>query len=1274
MELGRWLIHACTISIVLLLHINASLSLGHHHANVTARCLERERDALLAIKGDLVDEYNLLSSWGSEDCCGWERVHCDPHAGHVIQLHLGGVMEVSQRGLDQLEMYNPQLYFSDLFYQQGQYILKQFGGQVSPKIIELQYLEYLDLSLNYFNATQIPALICSLSNLRHLDLHSNSLDGSKIPELIGNLTNLRYLDLSWNSLGDKILVPYHQLGNLTHLQYLNLGSSYYTHVVENLNWLPHLSSLKYLGLSGTNLSKVSDWLETINKLPNLKNLILYRCDLPPPILSTLSHINSSNSLVSVDLSDNVVTSSILKWLCNYNTTLAVLNLPYTQLKGLIPDVFTNMRSLKTLDLSSNQLSGLIPDVFANMSSLAYLDLSSNQLSGLIPDVFANMKSLANLYLSSNQLSGLIPDVFANMKSLANLDLSSNQLSGSIPDVFANMKSLANLDLSSNQLSGSIPDVFANMKSLANLDLSSNQLSGLIPDVFANMKSLANLDLSSNQLSGLIPDVFANMKSLANLDLSSNQLSGLIPDVFTNMRSLKTLDLSFNQLNGLIPFANMSSLAYLDLSSNQLNGLIPNAFANMSSLAYLDLSRNPLKGGIPASISQLCSLRSVRISSCNMTDQLVFYELVQRWSTCPYMLLNSLDLSDNNLAGSFPNLTNFSSLEVLRLSKNKFSGMVPDSIGQLSRLSKLDLSGNQLSGRIPESIGQLSSLSYMNLSVNHLEGEISEIHFSKLFNLMYLDLSGNSLLKFNVTSGWVPSFQLSYLGLKSCNVGPKFPKWLRTQKGLYNLDMSYGHIVDVFPSWLWTIFGDFPTIDLSYNQLKGTIRSSEVVSLSGVEVRFSSNQLEGPIPSFLSNTSYVDLSDNKLSDMSSFVCSSNFKISKFLDLSKNRISGEVPDCWRQWVDLELLDLSDNSFSGKIPPSIGYIHGIKTLKLRSNKLVGALPSSLKNCTSLNVIDLGNNQLSSSVPDWIGASLPDLVILMLQFNQLSGSLPSQLCHLPHLQILDVSVNEISGTIPKCLNNLTSLAQEGNSNLTIRHSFNISEAQAPTNISSLYYEDDATFMWKGTLVSYKSTLGLVKRIDLSSNRLTGGIPSEITSLVGLVSLNLSRNSLTGEIPLEIGNLKSLDSLDLSRNKLHGGIPMSLAHIDRLGAMNLSYNNLSGEIPTGTQLQGFNASSYIGNPWLCGLPLHVCDPEGTGRPNVSCGEDDADELITQGFYVSLGLGFAVGFWGICGSLIFKKSWRYAYYNFLNASNDWLYVNVVLIRRQLKDMLNRQQS
>ncbi|KAL6124214.1 hypothetical protein ACLB2K_076729 [Fragaria x ananassa] len=88
MELGRMCLkHVHSIAImVLLLHISCGAS-----ANVT-RCVEREREALLAIKQDLMVNSSRLSSWGSaaKDCCKWEGILCDHLTGHVIQLHLGG--------------------------------------------------------------------------------------------------------------------------------------------------------------------------------------------------------------------------------------------------------------------------------------------------------------------------------------------------------------------------------------------------------------------------------------------------------------------------------------------------------------------------------------------------------------------------------------------------------------------------------------------------------------------------------------------------------------------------------------------------------------------------------------------------------------------------------------------------------------------------------------------------------------------------------------------------------------------------------------------------------------------------------------------------------------------------------------------------------------------------------------------------------------------------------------------------------------------------------
>ncbi|XP_020412904.1 probable inactive leucine-rich repeat receptor-like protein kinase At1g66830 [Prunus persica] len=155
----------------------------------------------------------------------------------------------------------------------------------------------------------------------------------------------------------------------------------------------------------------------------------------------------------------------------------------------------------------------------------------------------------------------------------------------------------------------------------------------------------------------------------------------------------------------------------------------------------------------------------------------------------------------------------------------------------------------------------------------------------------------------------------------------------------------------------------------------------------------------------------------------------------------------------------------------------------------------------------------------------------------------------------------------------------------------------------------------------NYKSTLGLVKRIDLSSNRLTGEIPSEIIHLVELSSLNLSRNRLTSQITPEIEKLQSLDSLDLSRNQIDGRIPTSLARIDRLSFLDLSYNNLCGKIPTDTQLQSFDPLDYAENPQLCGPPLKkMCADQN--EPTDLSNEEDKDEFITQGFYISMEIGF----------------------------------------------------
>ncbi|CAN6711061.1 unnamed protein product [Malus baccata var. baccata] len=579
-----------------------------------------------------------------------------------------------------------------------------------------------------------------------------------------------------------------------------------------------------------------------------------------------------------------------------------------------------------------------------------------------------------------------------------------------------LKHLKYLDLSWVNFTGSqVPYFIGSLTNLRYLDLSWCYFGGKFPIQVGNLTNLQHLDLGYNDFSGNVENLnwLPRLSSLTYLGLSFINFSGSqLPYFIGSLTNLGHLDLSGCVFGGKFPIqvGNLTNLQYLDLSFNHLTGSIPDVFGNMSSLAYVALTDNQLEGAEPHSFSTLCSLQSLDLSGNNLSGQ--FSRFVQILPTCAQNSLESLWLYGNQLAGPLPDLTNFLSLK------------------------ELYIPYNQLSGRIPESIGQMSKLEYLGLGMNDLEGVISDSHFSKLSKLSYLDLSSNSLV-LNFQSNWTPPFQLDHIRLGSCKMGPYFPKWLQTQKKYSFLNISNAGIVDILPSWFWGTTRYVTSIDLSHNQIGEMFTNLTMDFVNYPEVHLRSNQIEGQIPATLSHASYLDLSNNNISGSISFLCASEAMHLRFLNLSYNNLSGELTECSTHLGNLVMLDLSSNALSGKIPSTIGSLFGIETLKLRSNEFVGELPLSLKNCTSLMVLDLADNQLTGSIPKWLGASFQKLVILMLSSNHFNGSLPSQLCDLIHIQILDVSVNNISGGIPNCLKKLTTLAQKGNSSLTVGHSF---------------------------------------------------------------------------------------------------------------------------------------------------------------------------------------------------------------------------------------------
>ncbi|XP_022883693.1 receptor like protein 42-like [Olea europaea var. sylvestris] len=226
----------------------------------------------------------------------------------------------------------------------------------------------------------------------------------------------------------------------------------------------------------------------------------------------------------------------------------------------------------------------------------------------------------------------------------------------------------------------------------------------------------------------------------------------------------------------------------------------------------------------------------------------------------------------------------------------------------------------------------------------------------------------------------------------------------------------------------------------------------------------------------------------------------------------------------------------------------------------------------------------------------------------------------------------------------------------------------------------ESACVTWKGKKAEYIKTLKFLKLIDLSSNNLVGHIPTEITSLIMLVGLNLSRNNLSGSLPTNIEQLRSLDFLDFSRNHFFGDIPTGVSQLDQLGVLDLSYNNLSGKIPQSNHIQTFNDSVFKGNPGLCGLPLtKVCPGDESAQvPKINDNvhgmkdpDEEEDQLINIGFYISMVVGFVFGFWGVYGTLVLNNSWRIAFFKSLNSIMDWLYIKIAISKARLIEAFHK---
>ena len=101
---------------------------------------------------------------------------------------------------------------------------------------------------------------------------------------------------------------------------------------------------------------------------------------------------------------------------------------------------------------------------------------------------------------------------------------------------------------------------------------------------------------------------------------------------------------------------------------------------------------------------------------------------------------------------------------------------------------------------------------------------------------------------------------------------------------------------------------------------------------------------------------------------------------------------------------------------------------------------------------------------------------------------------------------------------------------------------------------------------------------LDLSHNKLSEGIPTELGSLANLEALSLGDNRLSGSIPSELGNLVNLQVLNLASNQLSGPLPQGLTSLHALGTF--YYDTALLCAPDNTAFQA----------WLAGIPNRSTD------------------------------------------------------------------------------------
>ncbi|XP_057543551.1 receptor-like protein 9DC3 [Amaranthus tricolor] len=688
--------------------------------------------------------------------------------------------------------------------------------------------------------------------------------------------------------------------------------------------------------------------------------------------STLFHLRH---LQTLNLANNVLYDSRISPKFGQFQYLTHLNLSFSMFQGEIPSEISHLKGLTTLDLSYN--SDLILSNFKvfmeNLTALTRLKLDGVSVDSDVPSLLMNMTSLTYLSLSNCLLHGRFPSEILDLPQLKVLNV------GSKPDLYIDKQlgnwsnSLEIINLSSVKFTkqqAHFPYSLNQPKpNLRQLKLNGCNLYGMIPPWVWNISEA--IDLGSNLLHVTLPSTLSRLVSLKELILSSHTIGGSVHiNAFSGFKDLSNLDLSNTGLSLITTSTSTnkfnSSLIWPKLSSLALSSCNISEFPSLETpeyLEWLDLSNNNLQGEIPIWLQNAGKLLDIHQNVMLLSVNLSWNSLTHGLKHIPWKKLSYLDLSYNMLQDSLQIYPSAPHLVFFLASNNRLSGTITPSICNFSQLSILNLAKNDLSGEIPSCLGSGNVFQVLNLQSNRLNGTISIQKCSDF--MQYLDLSENQL------EGGVPKSlsqcqKLTVLNIGNNKLSGTFPTWLDSIPELQVLSLRFNSFHGPLMSSL-EVDNPFPKLrilDLSNNNFSGKL---PVQFLKNLRAMMNKSMDSTGSPKYLKDeiTDFYSFSVVLTKDGYQQLFVKIITSLAVLDMSNNRLEGEIPDPIGQMFSIRLLNLSHNHFIGHIPSSIGKLSMLDSLDLSFNMLTGHIPQELVSLTFLGVFNVSYNMLDGLVP---------------------------------------------------------------------------------------------------------------------------------------------------------------------------------------------------------------------------------------------------------------------------------------------------------------------